>query len=76
MNSEMMCEYVKYVSNHLCMQLIDRNVYEHINNPWKWMILNSTVNKTNFFESRHSSYAKSSLITSKDETEIKFNENF
>lgn len=75
MNQDLMCQYIEYVADHLSLQLIERRVY-NVENPFSWMVLISTSNKANFFENRPSSYAKTSLITSRDQLEVRFDAEF
>ena len=75
MNDKLMCEYIEYVADHLCMQLINKRIY-NTENPFSWMILISTSNKANFFENKPSSYAKTSTITSREQLEVRFDEDF
>ena len=75
MNEKLMCEYVEYVADHLCVQLIGERIYR-TENPFSWMVLISTSNKANFFESKPTVYAKTSLITAREQLEVRFDEEF
>ena len=75
MNEKLMCEYIEYVADHLSVQLTGERIY-HTENPFSWMVLISTSNKANFFESKPSAYSKTSLITSRDQLEVRFDEEF
>ncbi len=75
MNKGLMCQYIEYVADHLCNQIIDDRIY-NVENPFPWMSLISVENKTNFFEARVSSYSKTSVITSKEQQEVRFDEEF
>ena len=57
MNSNLMCQYIEYVADHLLVNLIGRRHY-NTQNPFDWMSLISLENKQNFFEGRVSAYAK------------------
>ena len=75
MNKRLMCQYIEYVADHLCVQLIDNRIY-NTENPFPWMNLISVEGKTNFFEKRVSNYSKTSVISDKNQIEIRFNEDF
>jgi ribonucleoside-diphosphate reductase beta chain len=75
MNEKLMCEYIEYVADHLCVQLIGERIY-CTENPFSWMVLISTSNKANFFESKPTVYAKTSLITAREQLEVRFDEEF
>lgn len=76
MNVEMMIKYVKYVANHLSINIIDTKVYQDIENPFPWMEMISLEGKTDFFSKRVVNYAKQNVITERSEQEIKFNADF
>jgi ribonucleoside-diphosphate reductase beta chain len=59
MSADMMCQYVRYVADHLMVAHGFSPIYE-VDNPFEWMTLISLENKTNFFEHRVSEYVKSS----------------
>lgn len=69
MNSNLMCQYIEYVADHLLTNLIG---YRYFNkkNPFDWMTLISLENKQNFFEGRVSNYSKGEV------GEINFDESF
>jgi ribonucleoside-diphosphate reductase beta chain len=75
MNSELMCQYVKFVADHLCDALIDEKIY-NVENPFSWMNLISLEGKTNFFEKRVSEYAKNAVITDKSENVFELDADF
>jgi ribonucleoside-diphosphate reductase subunit M2 len=56
MNSDLMTEYIKFVSDRLCLQLGYDKIYNAAN-PFAFMELISLEKKTNFFEHRVSEYA-------------------
>jgi ribonucleoside-diphosphate reductase subunit M2 len=75
MNSKLMGQYIKFVADSLIMQLGYNPVYK-VSNPFEFMELISLQGKTNFFESKNSSYNKanaSSGIRKDDETQQKKN---
>ena len=57
MNSEQMCQYVKYVADHLLSTIHLKKLY-NVSNPFDWMNMISMTNKQNFFEGRVSEYKK------------------
>lgn len=69
MNSDLMCEYIEYVADHLLVNLIGQKHYNTAN-PFDWMVLISMQGKSNFFERRVDSYAKAEV------SEIKFDDDF
>ena len=55
MNSDLMCEYIEFVADHLVVQLGYRKIYNK-KNPFAFMETISLQNKGNFFENRLSEY--------------------
>jgi len=56
MNSQMMTQYIQFVSDRLCVQLGYDKIY-NVTNPCDFMELISLESKANFFEKRNDSYA-------------------
>jgi ribonucleotide reductase beta subunit family protein with ferritin-like domain len=56
-NKESMCDYVKFVADHLLIEL-DMPKYYNVKNPFEWMSMISLTSKQNFFEGRVSEYKK------------------
>lgn len=75
MNCESMKQYIEFVADHLCDSLIEEKIY-NVENPFPWMELISLEGKKNFFEKKVSQYAKQSVITSIEESEIRFDTDF
>ena len=75
MNKGLMCQYVEYVADHLCWNLIGERIYG-VENPFPWMNLISIEGKTNFFERRVTSYSKTSVTSKTEEREIRFDDDF
>jgi ribonucleoside-diphosphate reductase beta chain len=75
MNKTLMCQYVEYVADHLCVNLINKKIYL-TENPFPWMNLISVDKKVNFFENRSVNYSKTSVITSSEQHEVRFDEEF
>ena len=59
MNADEMVLYVKCTGNRLAESLGYRKIYD-VNNPFKWMAVIGLPNKSNFFETRPSEYARQS----------------
>ncbi len=57
MNSKLMTQYIKFVADMLITQLGYSPIYK-VSNPFEFMELISLQGKTNFFESKNSSYNK------------------
>ena len=75
MNSELMCQYIEYVSDHLCMNLIGKRIYK-VENPFEWMNMISMDIKADFFVHRPTAYAKQKVLTSADENRVDFDTEF
>jgi ribonucleoside-diphosphate reductase subunit M2 len=74
MNSELMNQYIEFVADRLLLQLGCEPFYK-TTNPFDFMEMISLEQKTNFFESRVSSYAlaeKSGKETAFDLSEVEF----
>jgi ribonucleotide reductase beta subunit family protein with ferritin-like domain len=59
-NQVLMCQYIKFVSDHLLCALGVNKLYE-ATNPFDWMDLISVEGKTNFFEKRVGEYSISGV---------------
>ena len=70
MNSDLMCQYIEYVADHLLLELGLEKIYK-AENPFDFMEMISLQGKTNFFEKRVSEYQKAGVM--EDEKERKFN---
>jgi len=75
MNSDLMCQYVEYVADHLLAEMGQPIIYK-TENPFQWMQLISMNGKNNFFEKKVSQYAKQNVITSTEERTIRFDAEF
>ena len=60
MNAERMCQYIQFCADRL-LQALDCKKKYNVENPFEWMTLISLQNKSNFFESRVSEYAKAGV---------------
>eukprot|EP00968_Pinguiococcus_pyrenoidosus_P011348 scaffold913_cov233-Pinguiococcus_pyrenoidosus.AAC.3 len=66
MNAELMCQYIEFVADRLCVALGTSKIYGS-SNPFDWMDMISLQGKTNFFEKRVGEYAKSGVGNSVDD---------
>ncbi len=57
MNSDLMCQYIEYVADHLMLEFGYEKIYNK-ENPFDFMDMISLSGKTNFFEKRVSEYQK------------------
>ena len=69
MNSDMMTQYIKYVSDRLCVQLGYDKIY-NVTNSFDFMELISLESKTNFFEKRTDAYALANKTKSEEIFEL------
>jgi len=60
MNSDLMCEYVRFCSDRLLQQLGYEKLY-NVNNPFPFMERIGLSNKTNFFEHYVADYSKANV---------------
>ena len=67
MNSELMSQYIEYISDRLLVQLGFEKIY-HSTNPFDFMSNISLDGKTNFFENRLSEYFHSSVGKMKEDS--------
>jgi ribonucleotide reductase beta subunit family protein with ferritin-like domain len=67
MNSKLMGQYIKYVADYLVIQLGYDPIY-NVTNPFEFMELISLQGKTNFFESKNSSYNKANAMRSQNQS--------
>lgn len=65
MNSELMIQYIKFVSDRLILQLGYQKLF-NVENPFPFMELISLESKTNFFEKRNPVYALANKEKSDD----------
>jgi ribonucleoside-diphosphate reductase beta chain len=74
MNSDLMCQYIEYVADHLCFNLIGKKIF-NVDNPFDdWMNAISLKVKTDFFAHRPTSYGNSNVLADKSETSIRFDD--
>lgn len=65
MNSELMSQYIRFVTDRLLNSLGYSKMY-NVKNPFEWMELISLKTKTNFFEKRVAEYTKSGIKFNSD----------
>ncbi|MBK6784550.1 MAG: ribonucleotide-diphosphate reductase subunit beta [Saprospiraceae bacterium] len=75
MNSDMMCQYIEFVSDRLLVSLGNERVF-NVENPFPWMDMISLQGKTNFFEKRVGDYQKSGVMADKDKQVFSLEEDF
>lgn len=77
MNSKLMSQYLRFVADSLLVKLRYDKLYNE-SNPFEFMELIGLDRKTNFFESRNSSYNKANATKprSNENEELKFDEDF
>ena len=77
MNSDLMCQYIEFVADHLLENLIGEKHYK-VECPFPWMTLISMPSRGNFFERQISNYTKSGVMGDKNSNshEICFDEDF
>lgn len=75
MNSELMTQYIKFVSDRLLVDLGYPKLF-NISNPFDFMESMSIEGKTNFFESRPTQYQNASVLNKSRTTVFNFNEDF
>lgn len=75
MNSDLMCQYIEYVADHLCYNLIYKCIY-NVQNPFEdWMNAIALKVKADFFVHRPTTYGKSAVLSSKKEDiQIRFDD--
>jgi ribonucleotide reductase beta subunit family protein with ferritin-like domain len=74
MNSELMKQYIEFVSDRLLLQLGYNKIWNS-ENPFPWMELISLKPKSNFFEIRVGEYAKANIAIDNTDFQIT-NEDF
>ena len=70
MNSELMVEYIKFVSDRLLIQLGYEKIWNGAN-PFPFMDRSNLECRTNFFESRVAEYSKANVATNKSHDELR-----
>ena len=67
MNSDLMAQYLEFVTDRLLTELGCPKVYNSTN-PFDFMEMISLQGKTNFFEKRVGDYQKAGVMKDKDDT--------
>ena len=70
MNSKLMCQYIEFVADRLCLQLGYDKLYNS-SNPFDFMELISVESKVNFFERTNSEYALANKTVDEDVFDFK-----
>ena len=70
MNSKLMCQYIEFVADRLCLQLGCDKLYNS-QNPFDFMELISVESKVNFFERTNSEYALANKTVDEDVFDFK-----
>jgi len=70
MNSKLMCQYIEFVADRLCLQLGYDKLYNS-QNPFDFMELISVESKVNFFERTNSEYALANKTVDEDVFDFK-----
>ena len=70
-----MAKYIEFVADRIVVQLGYEKIYK-TNNPFDFMDLISVEQKTNFFESRVSSYSLAGVGKSKEENSFNLDSDF
>lgn len=74
MNNNLMCQYVEYVADHLCVNLIGKRIY-NVKDPFQdWMAAISLKIKADFFVHRPTAYGNSTLTAAKEDIKVRFDD--
>jgi ribonucleoside-diphosphate reductase beta chain len=74
MNNELMSQYVEYVADHLCLNLINRRIFNREDPFSDWMTSISLKVKTDFFVHRPTAYGNSTVSASKEDIKVRFDD--
>lgn len=75
MNADLMCQYIEFVSDRVCIQLGYDPIYKS-KNPFDFMELISIESKVNFFERTNSEYSLANTTKRDDEDVFALNADF
>jgi len=75
MNVDTMSQYLEYVADFWLEKLGYDKLYK-TKNPYPWMELLGTENKTNFFERRVGEYSKSGVLVDEEEQTFSLDADF
>jgi ribonucleoside-diphosphate reductase beta chain len=75
MNSELMTQYLEFVTDRLLMELHCDKLY-NVENPFDFMDMISLQGKTNFFEKRVSEYQKAGVLGKEEDAGFTFDADF
>ena len=75
MNSELMTQYLEFVTDRLLQELHCDKIY-NVENPFDFMDMISLQGKTNFFEKRVSEYQKAGVLGKEEDAGFTFDADF
>lgn len=75
MNSDLMTQYLEFVTDRLLVELECEKVY-NVENPFDFMDMISLQGKTNFFEKRVSEYQKAGVLGKEEDAGFTFDADF
>jgi len=75
MNSDMMCQYIEFVADHL-LQTLKLPAHYGASNPFDFMELISMEGKTNFFEKKVGEYQKAGVTSDRSQQTFSVSEDF
>jgi ribonucleoside-diphosphate reductase beta chain len=75
MNSELMCQYIEFVADHL-LESLELKKFYNARNPFDFMDMISLQGKTNFFEKRVGEYQKAGVNSDRDKMSFTLDEDF
>lgn len=75
MNSDLMCDYIKFVADRAMMDLTGQKLYD-VKNPFPWMELISLDSKVNFFERFPSQYQRAGVMANATEQTFGVDDDF
>lgn len=75
MNSELMCQYIKFVADRALLDLGYSKIYG-VDNPFPWMELIGLAGKSNFFERFPSEYQRAGVMADADAQVFAIDEDF
>lgn len=75
MNSDLMCQYIKFVADRAMMDLTGTKIY-NASNPFPWMELIGLDSKVNFFERFPSQYQRAGVMTQPEQQTFAVDEDF
>lgn len=71
MNSDAMCQYIRYVADKVLLELGLKKLY-NVSNPFSFMVYISLQTNTDFFAHRPNAYSKQTQLTKKEDNVVRF----